>query len=472
MKHHASILLGTLLLLLSLSARAAEPAPPNIVFIMIDDLGLYDLHCYGFEAVDTPNIDALAAQGMLFTQAYAASPVCSPARAGTITGQSPARLHLTNHLSRKHFAPENAKVLDAHTLLNLPPETVTYAERLQEAGYACGFFGKWHLSVNAAWPSKHAEDPLTLPDNQGFNNNLGGNGSGGPPSWFSPYNNPYIPDGPEGEYLPYRLADEAIAFMKAHRDRPFLINFWNFTVHSPLGTTPELEAKYKAKRKAGAKMHSPVYTGMIEATDQVVGKLLTALDDLGLADNTLVVLTSDNGGIKGLTHVGDQPPLRMGKGYLYDGGLRVPFIARWPGKVQPGSTSDTRVTHLDLYPTFLETAGLAPDPGRPLDGDSLVAHLTEQTDLDRDAIYFHYPNYAWHSKNRLGSAIIQGDYKLLLRYDDDSVELYNLAQDPGETTDLAADMSELAAELTQNLKAWLKETNARLPVPNPDYVAP
>ncbi len=450
-------------------ARAARPGPPNIVFVMIDDLGLYDLHCYGFEAVDTPNIDSLAADGMRFTHAYAGAPVCSPARAGAVTGQAPARLRLTNHLSRKHFAPEDAAVLDAPTLLNLPQSTVTYAERLQEAGYACGFFGKWHLSVNEPWPSLRAEDPSTLPDQQGFANNVAGNGSGGPRTWFSPYNNPYLPDGPDGEYLPYRLADEATAFMRAHRDQPFLINFWNFTVHSPLGTTPELLEKYQAKRKAGAKMSSPVYAGMIEATDHVVGRLLSTLDELGLAENTMVVVTSDNGGIFKLTHAGPTP-LRLGKGYLYDGGLRVPLLVRWPGKAEPGTTHGARVSHLDMFPTFLEAAGLTPRPERPLDGESLVPLLTEQAQLQRDAIYFHYPNYAWHGKNRLGSVIIQGDHKLLLWYDDNTTELYDLAADPGETNDLAAQHPLLAQSLEENLRDWLKKTSAAMPMANPDHV--
>lgn len=362
-------------------------------------------------------------------------------------------------------------ILDAPSLLALPAETVTYAEVLRDAGYACGFFGKWHLSLQKPNSGGRVEDPNTLPDNQGFMNNVGGAGNGGPPSWFSPYKNPYIENGPEGEYLPYRLADEAIAFMRANKDKSFLINFWPFLVHSPLKTTEALAEKYQAKRQAGAKMATPVYTGMIDATDQVIGRLLDTLDELGLRDNTLVVLCSDNGGIKGLTNPAPAPGrapanvsgsdakaerLRMGKGYLFDGGLRIPMIVRWPGKIAPGAVNDERVTQLDYFPTFLEAAGARVDPKHTLDGESLVPLLTGEGGLDREAVYFHYPNYAWHGKNRLGSAIIQGDYKLYRWYDEGSVELYNVRTDPGETQDLTAEQSELAAGSSASLSTGRK----------------
>lgn len=469
MKRFGRCIPGLVLFCIGASTVQADVSRPNILMVMVDDLGLYDLGCYGFEAVDTPNADQLASEGMLFRNAYAAAPVCSPSRAAVVSGQSPARLHLTNHISTQHFAPENPPLLDAPSRRALPPETVTYAEKLKEAGYACGFFGKWHLSLTKPNSGRRVVDPKTLPDRQGFENNFGGNGSGGPSSWFSPYGNPYLEDGPEGEYLPYRLADEAVAFMKANRDRPFLVNFWNFTVHSPLKTTDELTEKYQAKRKAGAKMSSPVYSGMIEATDQVLGRLLATVDDLGLRENTLVVLTSDNGGINKLTYPGETK-LRMGKGWLYDGGLRIPLIVRWPGKVKPGSTNTSRVAHTDFFPTFLEAAGVPVDPALPQDGESLVPLLTGQGDLRRDALYFHYPNYAWHSRNRLGGAIIERDYKLLNWYDDDSVELYNLKDDPGETRDVSGHTPELADHMKRKLRHWLEATNANMPrpVPAPD----
>jgi arylsulfatase A-like enzyme len=435
---------------------------------MVDDLGLYDLSCYGYKAVDTPNADKLAEEGMLFRNAYAGAPVCSPSRAAVISGQAPARLHLTNHISNEHFAPENPLLLNAPEIKALPPETVTLAETLRDAGYACGFFGKWHLSLQKTDGSNRVVDEDTLPDNQGFLNNVGGNGNGGPAGgWFSPYKNPYLPDGPEGEYLPERLAAEAEAFMEANKDKPLFIAMWNYTVHSPIETTEELVNKYKARKKAGAKIGSPVYAGMVEAADSVAGRLLRKIDELGLRDNTLFVLTSDNGGFNYAIH--DHPPLRKTKGWLYDGGLRIPMIVRWPGKVRPGSVSEERVTHLDFFPTFMEAAGIPNDPALTLDGESIVPVLTGKGGLKRDAVYFHYPNYAWHAKNRLGGVIIEGEYKLLNWYDDDSIELYNLKDDPSETQDLAEQKPELADRMKRKFKKWLREVNANMPIPNREH---
>lgn len=471
-----------LLLALSICVLASESSAhettepvrqgrPNIVMVMVDDLGLYDFSCYGYEAVDTPNADKLASEGVLFTNAYAGAPVCSPSRAAVISGQSPARLHLTNHISNAHFEPENPQWLNAPAIRALPPETVTFAEELKQAGYATGFFGKWHLSLTKPNGGGRVEDPKTLPDRQGFDKNFGGNGNGGPTSWFSPYQNAYLEDGEEGEYLPYRLANEAVSFMEANQEKPFLVALWNYTVHSPLETTQALTEKYKARKKAGEKIGLPVYAGMIEATDIVLGQLLRAIDDLGLRDDTLVVLTSDNGGINNLTFAGN-PRLRSGKGWLYDGGLRVPLIVRWPGKVKPGTICDSRVTHVDFFPTFLEAANIPIDPALPLDGESLIPLLTGKRDLKRDAIYFHYPNYAWHTENRLGGAIIEGNYKLLNWYDDDSVELFNLSNDPGESQNIANQNPELSNSLQRKFKSWLETTNANMPIKNEAYVAP
>lgn len=444
---------------------------PNIVMVMVDDLGLYDLNCYGFDAVDTPQANQLAKDGMLFTNAYAGAPVCSPSRAATISGQSPARLHLTNHISTKHFAPENPVLLNAPELKALPPETITYAEMLSDAGYICGFFGKWHLSLSDWAKGGRVHNENTLPDKQGFVNNVGGNGNGGPPGgWFSPYKNPYLENGPEGEYLPERLANEAVAFIKEHQDRPFMVNMWNYTVHSPIKTTEELTNKYKARKRAGAEIGNPVYSGMIEAADTVLGRILETLDELGLRDNTLVILTSDNGGFNYVAP-DDKPKLRGTKGYLYEGGLRVPMIVRWPGKVEPATVNDTQVTHLDFFPTFMEAAQIEIPSELPLDGVSIVPTLTGGTKLERDAIYFHYPNYAWHAKNRLGGVIIEGDYKLLNWYDDDSVELYNLAEDFSEQHDLSKQNPELSYRLKRKLKLWLKQVEANMPVKNPNYAA-
>ncbi|MGC6506200.1 MAG: sulfatase [Coraliomargaritaceae bacterium] len=442
---------------------------PNIVLVMVDDLGLYDLNCYGYEAVDTPNANRLAEEGMRFTNAYAGAPVCSPSRAALISGQSPARLHLTNHISNAHFSPENPILLNAPEIKALPQETVTYAEKLRDAGYVCGFFGKWHLSLQKPNSGGRVYDENTLPDNQGFVNNIGGNGNGGPGSWFSPYQNPYLQDGPEGEYLPDRLASEAVEFIETNKDKPFLLNMWNYTVHSPIKTTEELANKYKERRKSGIKMGSPVYAGMIEAADNVLGRILDTLDQLGLRENTIVILTSDNGGFNNLV-VTEKPPLRENKGWLYEGGLRVPMIVSWPGKVEANSINQTRITHLDYFPTFMDIAGIRRSKDHILDGESFLPVITNKGKLKRNAVYFHYPNYAWHAKNRLGGVIIKGNYKLLNWYDDDSVELYNLNNDISERENLAQQFPEKSEQLKGQLKKWLLEVGANMPIPNPDYI--
>ncbi|ADE53651.1 sulfatase [Coraliomargarita akajimensis] len=455
----------------AVNAINLDPKKPNIVFVMVDDLGLYDLNCYGFDAVDTPYSNQLAKDGMLFTRAYAGAPVCSPSRAAVMSGQAPARLHLTNHISNAHFAPENAVLLNAPEIKALPIETVTYAERLRDAGYACGFFGKWHLSLQKPNSGGRVVDEDTLPDNQGFLNNLGGNGNGGPAGgWFSPYANPYLENGPDGEYLPHRLAREAVDFIEVHKDRPFLINMWNYTVHSPIETTDALKDKYKARKRAGAEIGNPTYAGMIEAADTLLGRILDKIDELGLRENTIVILTSDNGGFNYVSP-SDKPRLRRTKGWLYDGGLRIPMIVRWPGKIEPGTVSDELVTHLDLYPTLMDVANIKLPADQILDGDSLLPTLTQQQELERDAVYFHYPNYAWHAKNRLGGVIIEGDYKLLNWYDDDSVELYKITEDISEINDLSKQNPELSDRLKKKLQRWLKDVDANMPPRNPDYVA-
>ncbi|MEO0794364.1 MAG: sulfatase [Verrucomicrobiota bacterium] len=445
--------------------------PPNIVMIMVDDLGLYDLNCYGYEAVDTPNANQLARDGMLFTHAYAGAPVCSPSRAATISGQSPARLHLTNHISNAHFEPENAKLLNAPEIKALPPESITFAEKLRDAGYACRFFGKWHLSLQKPNAGGRVWDENTLPDAQGFDQNIGGNGNGGPASWFSPYKNAYMKDGEEGEYLTYRLASEVEQFMEDNKDRPFLVTLWNYNVHSPLETTEELTDKYRKRKKSGARIGNPVYAGMLEATDIGIGRVLDKIDELGLRDDTIVVLTSDNGGFNNLVDTA-RPMLRENKGWLYDGGLRVPLIVRWPGKVEPGSVTDTRVNHLDFFPTFMEVASIEVADDHILDGESIVPVLTASGELERDRMFFHYPNYAWHAKNRLGSVVIEDKYKLLYWFDDDSVELYDIDLDPSEKKEISSQNPELSDRLKKRLKEWLVEVDANLPIPNPNYVEP
>jgi arylsulfatase A-like enzyme len=365
-------------------------------------------------------------------------------------------LRITNHAPGNGvgFALKDSPLHEAENLRHLPLASVTIAERLSAAGYATAHLGKWHLSYKARDEQGVAEMDLR-PDKQGFALNVGGNSGGGPPSYFAPYRNPTLVDGKDGEYLPERLADEAIAFIRQHRSGPFYLNWWPFSVHYPMQAREETIAKYRAR----GDIKDPVYAAMIEDMDTAIGRFLKALDEAGLRDNTLVIFKSDNGG-----YSGDNRPLRGLKGMLYEGGIRVPWIVRWPGKVKPGTTNATPVISMDCYPTLLEVAGLPPTPDHPLDGKSLLPLLTLSPGFARDALYFHYPNYAFHKQNRLGSAIREGEYKLIKNYDDDSLELYDLTSDLSEKNNLATQSPALAKRLADKLDAWLRESGARFPV--------
>ncbi len=433
----------------------ADAGKPNILFILIDDLGWMDLHCQGNANLTTPNIDALAREGVRFTDAYAAAPVCSPTRAAIMTGKSPARLHITNHLPHQdRFTPEDSRLLPAEMLDHLPLKHVTLAERLRgEAGYATAFIGKWHL-----YKGKEVKyNPL----HQGFDINIGGCSYGGPPTFFDPYRIDFLPDREPGEYLPDRLADETIAFMRQQdaKKKPFFVALWNYTVHWPMEAPAELVAKYKGRPLKGYRDHR--YAAMIEAMDASIGRVISALHKLEAAGNTIVVFTSDNGPFGG---VGDARPLRADKGHLYEGGIRVPLIIRWPGKIKAG-VNTTPVISTDFYPTLLSAAGLATGKESAIDGEDLLPLLTAGKNLKRQAVFWHYPNFAFHRDNRLGSAIREGDYKLLEFFDDQSVELYNLRDDIGEKINLADQKPDLAMRLKAQLHAWRAHTKAAMPTP-------
>jgi len=436
--------------------------PPNIVLIMADDLGWKDLHCYGNERLDTPIIDQLARDGFLFTDAYSASPVCTPTRAAMMTGESPARLNITNHAPGhpSRFRKPGTHVATPEWLRHLPLERVTLAEQLKEAGYATGFVGKWHLSHRKKNSISPTEQELR-PEHQGFDTNIGGCSFGGPPSYFEPYKIPNITPIADGRYLPDRCAQECIDFVSENKERPFFLCWWNYSVHYPFQAPEDLIAKYRERKGIG--IENPTYAAMIDGMDRSIGRLLDRLDELDLAENTLVVFTSDNG-----PFAANVKPLRGEKGYLYEGGIRVPLIARWPGKIAPGTRSATPVITMDIHATILEVAGLQPDPGNTPDGLSLSPLLFGQGPLNREAIFFHYPNYAFHKQNRFGSVIRAGDFKLIKRYDDDSVELYDLQSDIGETINLANELPEQAAILRTRLESWLSETGASQPSPTAD----
>lgn len=444
------------LLCLGLVKASTAVERPNIVVIMADDLGWYDTRFQGNEDLETPFLDQFVSEGMTFTNGYAGAPVCTPTRAGMMTGMSPARLMVTNHAPgfAEGMVPEGRELAGAKKLTYLPLEATTLAERLgDEAGYTTGFVGKWHLSHRKGRDESGKKyEPQLRPEHQGFDLNVGGFDRGGPPTYFAPYRIPGLEDAEEGEYLPDRLAGECIDFIKENRDGPFFLTFWNYSVHYPIEAPADLIAKYEKRSVA-----NPAYAAMIEGMDRSIGRLLEALDELGLRKNTLVIFTSDNGSLFG------NGPLRENKGHLYEGGIRVPWAVRWPGKIKPGSVSETAITTTDVFPTVLEVAGLEPKKGVPLDSESLIPVLTGTGDLQRESIYFHYPNYAFHKKNRLGSAVRKRRYKLIHFYDDDSVELYDLEADLGEKNDLAQEKPALAGLLRKELADWLEKTGARMP---------
>ena len=447
-------LLAAFLVLLALECPAA--LKPNILFILIDDMGWMDLGCQGNLHVKTPNIDRFAMEGVRFTDAYAPAPVCSPTRAALMTGHSPARLHLTNHLPHQNrFTPPESKLLPAEMRDHLPLEYTTIAERLRdEAGYATAFIGKWHLY-------KGREEKFAA-QFQGFDINIGGCSYGGPPTFFDPYRIPFLTDRKKGEYLPDRLADETISFMQkqVQAKKPFYVALWNYTVHWPMEAPGEFVAKWADKPKVG--YNHKVYPAMLETMDLAIARVLEELGRLKIEEETFVVFTSDNGPFGG---VGDARPLRADKGHLYEGGIRVPLIVRWPGKVAAGTVREDPVILTDFYPTLLEVAGLKTRKHYPGDGESLLPVLTGEADLQRDALFWHYPNFAFHRDNRLGSAIRMGDYKLIEFFDRNEVELYNLREDLGEKKNLAGVEVGRVEEMRKRLSRWREKSGARMPRP-------
>ena len=458
-----------------LAAQTATPTRPNVVFILMDDLGWADVGCYGSEFYQTPNIDRLASQGMRFTDAYAACNCCSPTRASVLTGKYPARLHLTDWIPGSRFP--RAKLRPPDWPQELPLEEVTLAEALHAGGYTSAAVGKWHLG----------KAPF-LPQNQGFDVNIAGNHSGAPGSYFWPYghNDPAranryhggpVPDvyagGRPGEYLTDRLTDEAIKFIEANRRRPFFLYFAHYAVHTPLQAKPELIEKYRAKLRPGFKQNNPTYAAMVESMDQSVGRVMEKLDTLGIADRTIVFFTSDNGGYSGY---GGKPggtwnaPLRDGKGSAHEGGHRVPLIVRWPGAARAGSVCREPVISVDFYPTILAMTDVAGDPqhNAAVDGVDIAPLLKQEGKPAREAIYWHYPHYNVFPQTPYG-AVRQGDYKLIEFDEDHSVELYDLRSDLGEATNLADRMPERVATLRGKLSAWRESVGAQMPVPNPDY---
>jgi arylsulfatase A-like enzyme len=459
---------------------AGDPAAgaerrPNVVFILVDDLGFMDVGANNPGTFyETPNVDGLAASGMRFTNGYAASPVCSPTRYSILTGRYPTRVGLTDWL----VGTREGRFRPAPLADRMPLEEVTLAEALREAGYRTFFAGKWHLG-----PS-----PEYWPEAQGFEVNRGGWSAGGPfrgGQYFPPYENPRLEDGPPGEHLPDRLATETVRFIEGHRREPFLAYLSFYSVHTPLVGRSDLVTKYEEKaRRVGARPEDDfgpeeqvwpvdeprrtrvvqdhaVYAAMVEAMDAAVGKVLVCLESLDLVEDTIVVFTSDNGGLS--TAEGSPTsnrPLRGGKGWLYEGGIREPVLVRAPGVTRPGSVSDVPVISTDFYPTLLELAGLPARPAQHRDGVSLVPLLRGKSTPLHEALFWHYPHYS-NQGGFPGGAIRMGPWKLAERYEDGRVHLYRLDEDPGEGHDLAAREPEQLASMRARLHAWYREVGAR-----------
>lgn len=441
-----------LVLVFTLAGFAPAAEPLNVVVVLVDDLGAADLSSTGSDFYKTPHVDAFARESVRFTTSYSACTVCSPTRAALLTGKYPARLHITDWIPG-HVRPK-AKLKVPEWTQYLPLEETTLAEKFKSAGYATGMVGKWHLGDEAFFPEK-----------QGFDVNRGGFNKGQPPNYFSPYKIPTLPDGPPGEYLPEREAIEACKFIEANKDRPFFLYLPNYLVHTPLQPKKDLLEKYKALVKAGATHTNAQYAAMVEAMDTEFGGVLQKLDELKLRERTVVVFTSDNGGLMPITK---NPPYRAGKGSAYEGGVRVPLFIRAPGI--PAAMCATPTESIDLFPTLLEICGIAHD-AKTIDGKSLAPLLKNPAAaLDRDALYWHYPHYHPGGATPY-SAIRSGDFRLVEFYEDGKLELYDLKNDGGEKTDLAAQQPDKVKELKSKLDAWRVAVGAQPPVPNPDYDA-
>lgn len=483
------------LVLSSCQSHQAENARPNVIFILADDLGWTDLSCYGSSFYETPNLDKLASEGVRFTNAYAVCPVSSPTRASFQTGKYPARLHLTDYIPggyavpwRKEIIDEGCPVIPAGFVQNLPLEELTIGEALKEEGYRTAHIGKWNCAV----------DSLMYPQYQGYDINIAGCNKGGPgkDGYFSPYHNPYLKDGPKGEYLTDRLGDECIRIIRQFKDAPFFINLPFYQVHTPLLAKPE-KVKYfeeKAHRMGLDTCHvfdenpqwktkqpyqdasykerivhsNATYAAMLASMDENIGRIIDELKRLNLYDNTILIFTSDNGGLAtSESSPTSNRPLRGGKGFTYEGGIREPLIVRMPRVTIPGMVCDEVVTSTDYYPTILEMTNSKMQPQQHLDGISFLSLLNGKKEhLDREAVYWHFPHYS-NQGGRPSGAVRWKEYKLIEFYDTDEVEVYDLSNDISESHNLAGQDQALDSLLLNKLHKWRTTVSATMPVRNP-----
>ena len=459
---------GFLAIVLMLSSCQKNDEKPNVIFILVDDLGWKDIQNYGSDYHQTPNIDALANAGVKFTNAYTTSSVCSPTRASILTGKYPARLHLTDYIPGKPFP--KAKLLSPNWQKYLDTSEITIAERFQENGYKTVHIGKWHLG----------KDTIYWPENQGFDINIGGWSRGAPlknkrkgtNGYFSPYGNPKLKAKQENEFLTQRLTQEAVAFIQENKDAPFFLNFWFYSVHMPLQAKKDKVDKYDKLLNTNKKHKNPVYAAMVEHVDDAVGQILTTLKKLNLDKNTIVVFTSDNGGLVGnhsrfQEKITSNFPLRSGKGDIYEGGIKVPCIIYYPNQLK-SRVENTPIIATDFYPTLVEMANLNKNSKNSVDGVSLATLLSKRKPLEKRSLFWHYPHY--HLEGAVPySAIRFEDYKLIHNLETDRLELYDLKNDVGEKENLSLQNPSLTKELLQKLKQWKASTKAQEPIINPLY---
>ncbi len=446
-----------------LSASAADARKPNIIFILADDLGYTDIACFGSKYYETPNIDRMAAEGVRFTSGYSCGSNCQPARAALMSGQYGPRTGVYTVGGINRFNWQSRPLRPVDNVTELPLDKITLADTLKKAGYATGMFGKWHLG----------NDPQHHPSQRGFDEAIESSGR-----HFNFVTNPKT-DYPKGQYLADFLTDRAVDFIERHRDQPFFLYLPHYAVHGPHDAKKELIAKFKDKPPVGGHKN-PAYAAMIASVDESVGRVMETLDKLGLAENTLVIFSSDNGGVGGYERAGlnkegitDNAPLKGGKGMFYEGGIRVPYVFRWKGKIAASKENTTPIISVDLYPTLAEMAGAELPHDYTLDGESYAGLLTgEKSKLDRDAIYWHFPGYLGSGlglwRTTPAGAVHSGDYKLIEFFEDGRQELYNLKNDIGEEHNLAQENPEKVKELHAKLATWQKQVGAKMPTTNTD----
>ena len=469
-------------------AAKAPPKPMNVVLFVVDDMGWMDSSVYGSRYYETPNLERLARTAIRFTDAYSAAPLCTATRASILTGNYPGRLHITGasgHVPARpgpllpEKAPAHQKMLSPRCQGFLPLEEYTLAEALHDAGYRTAHIGKWHLG----------HDEQYWPEHQGFEVNIGGGRWPGPPSYFAPYHIDNLPDGPEGEYIADRLTDEAIRFIEEAGEAPFFLNFWQYAVHAPYQCKPEYRAYFEQKQDPRGAQDNAVMGAMIKSMDESLGRVLDALEARGLAQRTIFIFTSDNGGnmydrtARDGTNYGawapegrtptNNAPLRSGKGSLYEGGVRVPALVRWPGVADSEAVSHEVISSIDLYPTLLAMLDIAPKPGKIFDGISIVPALMGRS-LGREAIFSHFPHAAPAVPMRQASWVRRGDWKLIRFYELDEnfpnrLELYNLREDIGELENRVEQEPARARDLERMLDHHLEQTGALVPKENPYY---